>query len=228
MAQSPRRGRPRVDPTTRTRALRTRPGSSPRGRNRTSGEEGDRCPLAQLDPLLASGSMPVSKWEPLIKQCLCCERSPSGNGEQAVIFTEYTDSANWIVRRLEEDASLRADTPAATTPQRGIRLEPSSWRSIPDHRLDRRWERRHRPASCTRTGQLRHRGPCPLGAAHGRIHRWARHVTSSFTTSSPRALARVSAQRPLDNFVRAANELSGRCSTHCRLWPNSPDWRRSD
>jgi superfamily II DNA or RNA helicase len=59
--------------------------------------------LAQLEPLLASGSMPVSKWEPLIKKCFAANGIRPGNGEQAVIFTEYTDSANWIVQRLEED-----------------------------------------------------------------------------------------------------------------------------
>jgi hypothetical protein len=59
--------------------------------------------LAQLEPLLASGSMPVSKWEPLVEKCFAANGIKPGNGEQAVIFTEYTDSANWIVRRLEED-----------------------------------------------------------------------------------------------------------------------------
>jgi len=74
--------------------------------------------LAQLEPLLASGSMPVSKWEPLIKQCFAANNIRPENGEQAVIFTEYTDSANWIVRRLEEDGFTArrysgSDLPAA-------------------------------------------------------------------------------------------------------------------
>jgi hypothetical protein len=47
--------------------------------------------------------MPVSKWVPLMKKCFAANGIRPGNGEQAVIFTEYTDSANWIVRRLEED-----------------------------------------------------------------------------------------------------------------------------
>lgn len=59
--------------------------------------------LARLEPLIASGSMPVSKWKPLIETCLGANGIRPGNGEQAVIFTEYTDSANWIVHRLKAD-----------------------------------------------------------------------------------------------------------------------------
>jgi superfamily II DNA or RNA helicase len=59
--------------------------------------------LARLEPLLASETMPVSKWEPLIETCFAANGIRPGNSEQAVIFTEYTDSANWIVQRLESD-----------------------------------------------------------------------------------------------------------------------------
>lgn len=56
--------------------------------------------LGRLTPLLEGSSLPVSKWRPLIDGCLAANGIRPGNGEQAVIFTEYADSADWIAARL--------------------------------------------------------------------------------------------------------------------------------
>lgn len=58
--------------------------------------------LARLDPLLRDPAMPASKWVPLA-------RSLAGNGikpgsrEQAVVFSEYADTADWLVSRLRAE-----------------------------------------------------------------------------------------------------------------------------
>ena len=57
--------------------------------------------LNRLDPLLAAKTLPVSKWAPLIDDCFATNDIKPGNGEQAVIFTEYADTADWIVGRLD-------------------------------------------------------------------------------------------------------------------------------
>jgi hypothetical protein len=57
--------------------------------------------LTQLEKVLASGYQ-ASKWPALIEECLGGNGILPGNGEQAVVFTEYADSANWIIERLRE------------------------------------------------------------------------------------------------------------------------------
>ena len=59
--------------------------------------------LGRLEPLLAGRALPVSKWAPLIEDCFAANGIKPGNGEQAVIFTEYADTADWIVSRLDSD-----------------------------------------------------------------------------------------------------------------------------
>jgi superfamily II DNA or RNA helicase len=59
--------------------------------------------LGRLEPLLASDSLPVSKWRPLMEDCLAANGITPGNNDQAVIFTEYADTADWIVRRLRSE-----------------------------------------------------------------------------------------------------------------------------
>jgi superfamily II DNA or RNA helicase len=59
--------------------------------------------LSRLEPLLAAGTLPVSKWVPLLGDCFATNGVKPGNAEQAVIFTEYADTADWIVSRLESD-----------------------------------------------------------------------------------------------------------------------------
>ena len=62
--------------------------------------------LAELDPLLdadrlAMDELNVSKWEPMVERLTENGISP-GAGKQLVVFTEYADTANWLVRVFEE------------------------------------------------------------------------------------------------------------------------------
>ncbi|MGH3500946.1 MAG: helicase-related protein [Nocardioidaceae bacterium] len=59
--------------------------------------------LDRLEPLLAGRDLPVSKWLPLVDDCLAANGIRPGNSEQAVVFTEYADSADWIVHQLRAD-----------------------------------------------------------------------------------------------------------------------------
>ena len=56
--------------------------------------------LARLQPLVDDPQTPASKWDPLIGRCLALNGIEPGNGEQAVVFTEYADTADWLVARL--------------------------------------------------------------------------------------------------------------------------------
>jgi superfamily II DNA/RNA helicase len=56
--------------------------------------------LARLSPLVADMEQHVSKWDPLVLMCLGRNGIQPGNDEQAVVFTEYADSADWLVQRL--------------------------------------------------------------------------------------------------------------------------------
>ncbi len=56
--------------------------------------------LARLQPLLDGPSLPVSKWDPLALTCLGANGIKPGNREQAVVFTEYADTADWLVAAL--------------------------------------------------------------------------------------------------------------------------------
>jgi superfamily II DNA or RNA helicase len=56
--------------------------------------------LARLDTLLADPAMPISKWPRMTTVCLGDNGIRPGNGEQAVIFTEYADTADWLVTRF--------------------------------------------------------------------------------------------------------------------------------
>jgi superfamily II DNA or RNA helicase len=55
--------------------------------------------LAQMTKVLSGGYTP-SKWPNLIDKCFAANGILPGNGEQAVVFTEFADSAEWIVDRL--------------------------------------------------------------------------------------------------------------------------------
>jgi hypothetical protein len=56
--------------------------------------------LARLGPLVADLDQPPSKWDPLVLMCLGRNGIRPGNREQAVVFTEYADTADWLVQRL--------------------------------------------------------------------------------------------------------------------------------
>ena len=62
--------------------------------------------LAELEPLLdpdrlALDELNVSKWEPMIERLTENEISP-GSGNQLVVFTEYADTADWLVRAFKD------------------------------------------------------------------------------------------------------------------------------
>ena len=56
--------------------------------------------LARLEPLMSDPRLAVSKWDPLVLTCLGANGIKPGNGEQAVVFTEYADTADWLVGAL--------------------------------------------------------------------------------------------------------------------------------
>ena len=56
--------------------------------------------LGELEPLLAGDILSVSKWPAIENDCLRRNGILPGNGEQAVVFTEYTDTAGWLVGRF--------------------------------------------------------------------------------------------------------------------------------
>jgi superfamily II DNA or RNA helicase len=56
--------------------------------------------LDQLEPLIAGGPQHVSKWPAIQNDCLARNGILPGNGEQAVVFTEYADTADWLVGRF--------------------------------------------------------------------------------------------------------------------------------
>ena len=55
----------------------------------------------QIDATLRSPGWRPSKWTVLVHDCLGKHGILPGNGEQAVVFSEYADSAEWIAERLE-------------------------------------------------------------------------------------------------------------------------------
>ena len=57
--------------------------------------------LGRLEPLMGDPNLAVSKWDPLVLTCLGANGIKPGNGEQAVVFTEYADTADWLVGALE-------------------------------------------------------------------------------------------------------------------------------
>jgi superfamily II DNA or RNA helicase len=56
--------------------------------------------LQRLDPLLASPTFVASKWSPLVSDCLEGNGIHPGSGEQAVVFTEFADTADWLVKLI--------------------------------------------------------------------------------------------------------------------------------
>jgi superfamily II DNA or RNA helicase len=56
--------------------------------------------LKRLLPLVSDMDLPVSKWDPLALTCLGRNGVKPGNGEQGVVFTEYADTADWLVQKL--------------------------------------------------------------------------------------------------------------------------------
>lgn len=59
--------------------------------------------LAYIEKILDDPHYMPSKWRVLIDQCLAANGITPGGRQQAVIFTEYADSAGWIADRLTAD-----------------------------------------------------------------------------------------------------------------------------
>lgn len=56
--------------------------------------------VKQVQAALADAQYEPSKWRTLLNDCLAAHGITRGSGEQAVIFTEYADTADWITKRL--------------------------------------------------------------------------------------------------------------------------------
>ena len=64
--------------------------------------------LSELEPLVGTGPGPgtpaavgVSKWDPMISRLAEQHQIVPGGGRQLVVFTEYADTADWLVRRFD-------------------------------------------------------------------------------------------------------------------------------
>ena len=113
--------------------------------------------LARLEPLLADPGLPVSKWDPLVLTCLGANGIKPGNSEQAVVFTEYADTADWLVRALSAGGfTARRYSGRDLHPVRDAVRDAIRPRGLPDPRVDGRRQRRHRPADRARPGELGH------------------------------------------------------------------------
>lgn len=58
--------------------------------------------LDRLDKVLADPDSPVSKWPKLIDECMVPNGVVPGGSRQLVVFTEYADTADWLVERFED------------------------------------------------------------------------------------------------------------------------------
>ncbi|MFL0295003.1 helicase-related protein [Mycobacterium sp. SMC-18] len=59
--------------------------------------------VERIDATIADPDWLPSKWRRLVDDCLAKHNILPGNGEQAVVFTEYADSAQWIADRLRTE-----------------------------------------------------------------------------------------------------------------------------
>lgn len=57
--------------------------------------------LDRLDKVLADPGSPISKWPRMLDECMAPNGITPGGARQLVVFTEYADTADWLVRRLE-------------------------------------------------------------------------------------------------------------------------------
>lgn len=57
--------------------------------------------LERIIAEIGSEARPPTKWEPLLARCLEANGIVAGGGEQAVVFTEFADTADWLVGRFE-------------------------------------------------------------------------------------------------------------------------------
>lgn len=168
--------------------------------------------VEQIESTLSAAAWEPSKWKRLTNDCLAVNGILPGNGEQAVVFTEYADSAEWIARRLEAE---------------GFTAKLYSGRQSRGERDDVRKAFMRGEFQVIVTTDAGNEG-IDLQAAHvlinydipwslvrleqrmGRIHRVGQHrdvylynLVATDTREGETLL------RLLDNFVNAANELRG-------------------
>ena len=168
--------------------------------------------LGELEHLIGPG-LDVSKWTPMVNQCLTPNGITPGSDRQVVVFTEYADTANWLVDRFkdsgyaarrysgEDDHLTRAQVQAdfregkfqvlvsTDAGNEGIDLQTANvlvnW-DIPWSlvRLEQRLGRIHRIGQQHKVWFY---NLVALGTLEGRAH-----------------------EKLLDNLVKAANQLDGR------------------
>jgi superfamily II DNA or RNA helicase len=168
--------------------------------------------VARIDATVSDPDWLPSKWCRLTVDCLAQHDVLPGNGEQAVVFTEYADSAQWIADRLRAD---------------GYSAQMYSGRQSKPERDDVRRAFMRGEFQVIVTTDAGNEG-IDLQAAHvlvnydipwslvrleqrmGRIHRVGQHrevylynLVATDTREGDTLL------RLLDNFVTAANELHG-------------------
>ena len=183
--------------------------------------------IDQITASIQTSDWQPSKWKRLLDSCLGKNGIHPGNAEQAVIFTEYADTAEWIAQRLRDAGytarmysgrqSTRRNETTSASPScasefqiivttdagnEGIDLQAAHVLvnyDIPWSlvRLEQRMGRIHR------VGQLR--DVVPLQPRRDRHPRGRRPCSSCSTTSSPRPTS-----------------SAGRCSTASPLSPRSP------
>lgn len=59
--------------------------------------------LERLEKVVSDADAPVSKWPKLVKGCLVPNGITPGSDRQLVLFTEYADTADWLVNRFTQD-----------------------------------------------------------------------------------------------------------------------------
>lgn len=57
--------------------------------------------LERLDEVLCSTTLQVSKWPRMVDECFVPNGIYPGSDKQAVVFTEFADTANWLVDRFD-------------------------------------------------------------------------------------------------------------------------------
>jgi superfamily II DNA or RNA helicase len=65
-------------------------------------EKREIAELLERMRLATDGRVVSTKWKPLIDDCLASNGIRPGTGEQAVIFTEFADTATWLVKQLRD------------------------------------------------------------------------------------------------------------------------------
>lgn len=168
--------------------------------------------VEQIEATVSSPASQPSKWKRLTDDCLAKHGILPGNAEQAVVFTEYADSAEWIARRLEAE---------------GFTAKLYSGRQSKPERDEVRKAFMRGEFQVIVTTDAGNEG-IDLQAAHvlvnydipwslvrleqrmGRIHRVGQHrdvYLYNLVATDTREGATL--LRLLDNFVTAANELRG-------------------